>query len=122
MVRRSFRPFFISMLLFVAFATANARQMKAKSDSHQKNMALSATNVAPGTLHKLPKPIRTDTALAPTPVVLKLPGIASRRQETKTQEKVLSATEPTEIAVTTPYTATPSPATHPKDFKLPYPV
>ena len=79
MVFRSFRPFFIFMLLFVAFATANARQMKAKSDLRRKNMAVSSANVASVSLQKIKTLVKIDATLAPLPVVLKLPGVPSKK-------------------------------------------
>jgi len=87
MVRRSFRPLFIFMILFVAFATANARQMKAKSDSHRKTVAVSSASVPSDSSHKLQKITRTDAVPAHTPVVLKLPGVLSRRKEAKELKK-----------------------------------
>jgi len=92
MVLRSFRPFFVFLLLFVAFATADARQMKAKSDLHRKNMAVSSANVASVSLHKITTPVKIDAALAPLPVVLKLPGVPSKKNsQTHTHPPVASA-------------------------------
>ena len=89
MVLRSFRPFFVFLLLFVAFATADARQMKAKSDLHRKNMAVSSANVASVSITT---PVKIDAALAPLPVVLKLPGVPSKKNsQTHTHPPVASA-------------------------------